>query len=369
MKITFVPEDKDIFKNKIIKTKCAIRVIEYMDGTISESPWRIQKFNNTSDLMYNITTQSWYRKDKFNIKQVVLIADNALTRESPNLFKKSVKKGPKQIPITPPCQGRDENRELVYYNDNVDINKRVEGLCEKLEIEYVEYLRHFALDIFRDIIDVDFCLPKVVLCKECPSEIWTNSDSFVTRKVNELIKKGDFANEQEEIAQILRHRSRILGEFIHNPQPLIKIYFNQFDSADWDEYFAKISQTLAHEYMHYLEYEYCRIFRKKSYNDANLSEALADFFSVIYSLKRATDRSVIMAKDRIEVAEKRYNEWVKWDGSGWPYAYALYFMEKRISGFSPVFAEYYVKGCIEKLRTVFAAALYPKDAYGELVNL
>ena len=368
MKITFVPEDKDIFKNKIIETKGAKIVIEYMDGTISEHHWGIQNFNNTSDLMRNIMSQSWYRKDKFNIKQVVLIADSALTRESLNLFKGSVKKGPKQTPFTPPCQGRDENRELVYYNDNVGINKRVEGLCEKLEIEYREYLSHFALYIFRDIIDVDFSLPKVVLCKECPSKIWTNSDSFVTSKVNELIKKGDSANEQQ-IAEILRHHSRISGEFIHNPQPLIKIYFNQFDSADWDEYFAEISQTLAHEYMHYLEYEYCRRSRKKSYKDANVSEALADFFSVIYSLSRGTNKFVITDKDRIDVAEKRYNEWIKWDDSGWPYAYALYFMKKRISGFSPIFREYYDKGCIEKLRTVFVATLNPKDAYGKLVNL
>ena len=368
MKITFVPEDKDIFKNKIIETKCAIILIEYMDGTIREKYWRIIKFNNTSDLMHNITSQNWYKKDKFNIEEVVLIADSALTRESLSLFKGSVKKGPKHKPITHPWQGRDENRELVYYNDNVDINKRVEGLCEKLEIEYIEYLSHFALYIFRDIIDVDFSLPKVVLCKECPSKIWTNSDSFVTSKVNELIKKGDLVNEQQ-IAQILRHHTRIAGEFIHNPRPLIKIYFNQFDSADWNEYFAEISQTLAHEYMHYLEYEYCRRSRKKSYKDANVSEALADFFSVIYSLNRGTDRFVITDKDRIDVAEKRYNEWVKWDGSGWPYAYALYFMKKRIKGFSPIFREYYDKGCIEKLRTVFVATLNPKDAYGKLVNL
>ena len=368
MKITFVPEDKDIFKNKIIKTKCAIRVIEYMDGTITENPWRIEKFNNTSDLMHNIKSQNWYTEDKFNIKQVVLIAGNAQTRESLNLFKGSVKKGPEQKPITHPWQGRDENSELVYYNDNVDINKRVEGLCEKLEIEYIEYLTHFASYIFRDIIDGEFYLPKVVLCKECPSKIWTNSDSFVTRKVNELIKKGDLVNEQQ-IAQILRHHTRICGEFIHNPHPLIKIYFNQFDSADWYEYFAEISQTLAHEYMHYLEYEYCRRSGNKSFNDANVSEALADFFSVIYSLKRATDIFDITAKYRIEVAEKRYNEWVKWDDSGWPYAYALYFMKKRIKGFSPIFREYYDKGCIEKLRIVFVATLNPKDAYDKLVNL
>ena len=54
MKITFVPEDKDIFKNKIIETKCAIRLIEYIDGTISEDPWRIQNFNNTSDFFSQI---------------------------------------------------------------------------------------------------------------------------------------------------------------------------------------------------------------------------------------------------------------------------------------------------------------------------
>lgn len=368
MKITFVPEDKGIFKNKIIETKCAKRLIKYMDGTIREKTWRIKNFNNTSGLLHNIESQDWYTKDKFNIKEVVIIACDAQTRESLNLFKGSVKKGPEQKPITHPWQGRDENSELVYYNDNVDINKRVEGLCEKLEIEYIEYLRHFGLYIFRDIIDGDFCLPKVVLCKECPSKIWTNSDSFVTKKVNELIKKGDLVNEQQ-IAQILRHQSRIAGEFIHNPQPLIKIYFNQFDSVDWNEYFAKISKTLAHEYMHYLEYEYCRRSRKKSYKDANVSEALADFFSVIYSLSRGTDKFVITDKDRIDVAEKRYNEWVKWDDSGWPYAYALYFMKKRINGFSPIFREYYDKGCIEKLRIVFVATLNPKDAYGKLVNL
>ena len=368
MKITFVPEDKDIFKNKIIETKCAIIFIEYMDGIIREKYWRIKNFNNTSGLLHNIESQDWYTKDKFNIKQVVLIAGDAQTRESLNLFKGSVKKGPEQKPITHPWQGRDENRELVYYNDNVDINKRVEGLCEKLEIEYIEYLTHFASYIFRDIIDGEFYLPKVVLCKECPSEIWTNSDSFITRKINELIKKGDLVNEQQ-IAQILRHQSRIAGEFIHNPRPLIKIYFNQFDSADWNEYFAEISQTLAHEYMHYLEYEYCRRSGSKSFTEANVSEALADFFSVIYSLSRGTDKFVITDKDRIEVAEKRYNEWVKWDGSGWPYAYALYFMKKRIKGFSPIFREYYDKGCIEKLRTVFVATLNPKDAYGKLVNL
>lgn len=34
-----------------------------------------------------------------------------------------------------------------------------------------------------------------------------------------------------------------------------------------------------------------------------------------------------------------------------------------------IFAEYYGKGCIDKLRTVFAAVLNPKDAYDKLIKL
>ena len=91
------------------------------------------------------------------------------------------------------------------------------------------------------------------------------------------------------------------------------------------------------------------MFGKKSYRNANVSEALADFFGTIYSLKRATDRFVVTAKDRIAVAENKYNSWVKWDGSGWPYAYALYFMKNKLRCFSPAFADYKDKGCIIKL--------------------
>ena len=105
MKITFVPEDKDIFKNKIIETKFAIRIIEYMDGTIREEPWRIKNFNNTSGLLHNIESQRWYTKDKFNIKEVVITAGNAQTRESLNLFKGSVKKVQNKNRLLIRCKG------------------------------------------------------------------------------------------------------------------------------------------------------------------------------------------------------------------------------------------------------------------------
>ena len=241
--------------------------------------------------------------------------------ENPILPKKN--KGPEQSPINPHANGNDDNCNYVYYAKNVKKGERVEGLCQALQLEYLEYVTNFARDIFRNIFNEDFDIPRVELCKECPSEVWMHDDCYVTKKINDLIVNGVPVNEREVVC-ILRHCLRIGGEFIYNPQPLIKIYFNQFDGNDWNEYFAKISQTLAHEYMHYLEYKYCKIFGKKSYRDANVSEALADFFGVIFSLKRATDRFVMTAKDRIAVAENKYNSWVKWDGSGCPYAYALY---------------------------------------------
>ena len=111
------------------------------------------------------------------------------------------------------------------------------------------------------------------------------------------------------------------------------------------------------------------MFGKKSYRNANVSEALADFFGAIYSLKRATDRFVVTAKDRIAVAENKYNSWVKWDGSGWPYAYALYFMKNKLRCFSHAFADYKDKGCINKLIEVFNATKNSADAYDKLIKL
>lgn len=119
----------------------------------------------------------WINKNPIAIKPPTIIP------EDENLILPKKIKGPKQRPITPPKQGRDENRDLVYYNDNVDIDERVEGLCQELELEYLEYVRNLARDIFRDIFYEDFNIPRVELCKECPSEVWIHDDSYVTKKL------------------------------------------------------------------------------------------------------------------------------------------------------------------------------------------
>ena len=65
----------------------------------------------------------------------------------------------------------------------------------------------------------------------------------------------------------------------------------------------------------------------------------------------------------------RYNLWKVLTGSGWPYAYALYFMKNKLRRFSPVFTDYKNKGCINKLIEVFNATTNSADAYDKLIKL
>ena len=64
MKITFVPEDQDIFKNKIIETKCATRHIEYMDGTIREEPWRIKRLGSIPKFLLKVASSRGSQDEK-----------------------------------------------------------------------------------------------------------------------------------------------------------------------------------------------------------------------------------------------------------------------------------------------------------------
>jgi hypothetical protein len=157
---------------------------------------------------------------------------------------------------------------------------------------------------------------------------------------------------------------RIGGMFVENPCPHIEIYFNQFGASCWDEYLAQIGNTLAHEYMHYLEYEHCRRHGQKSFVDERASEALADFFGVLYSINRSS-------KNDLKVAIKKYDRWKELDGSGWPYAYALYFycVNGNEMSFSSNYSDYIRHGFVNKLIDVFSNTLNPKDAYYKLINL
>ena len=362
MKITFVPEDKDLFKDKIIATKHARRIVEYLDGTVQEFSWNVKRFSKTSNLMGNITTQSWYKRDKANIKQVVIVACDKSGADFELPMQNNVKKGPEQEPIMSLSKGKDSETELISY-DNVPEEEQVPELCCNLENVY-ESILNFACQIFGDrAYPLQLRRIPVILKQNCPSRIYFHNDEYVMKKINERVKNGENVDILET-RRIMRHTMRICGMFVDKPRPHIEIFFNQFDALCMDEYIAKIGNTLAHEYMHYLEYELCRYYGKKAFTDDNVSEALADFYGVLYSIKRG-------GKYDLSVAENKHHLWKELEGSGWPYAYALYFY--KVGGnemrFSTNYADYVKHRSVNKLVEVFKATPNPEDAYDKLTKL
>ena len=279
-----------------------------------------------------------------------------------------VMKGEEQDPFAPPERGHDSSEEysrLVKYNGNVADIEKVEDLCGRIESEYRELVYHFARDVFSDYFKQDFPpLIKVLLCKECPSKIYLNSDSYVTKKVNELIKLGKMVS-SADVSKILRFNMRIAGEFISGDVPYIKIYFNQFDAESMEEYVSMFMNVLAHEFAHYLEYEYCKRYKVQHYQDARVSEAIADFFGSLFSCYRS---GIISTPFDLDVVEKRYNGWREREGSGWPYSYALHFLHAPYKSKYSEYSDVELDVACEKLRQVFKATTDAAIAFNLLTR-
>jgi hypothetical protein len=242
----------------------------------------------------------------------------------------------------------------------VSPDEQVPGLCLFLESEY-ERILWFARTIFGDFVDT-FQVRRipVILKKECPSKVYLNSDEYVTQKINELVKQNKEIS-VAETKKILRHDMRIAGKFFVEPEPHIEIFYKQLNSENWEDYASQIVQVLAHEYMHYLEYKKCEENGAQCFLDDRVSEAVADFFGVLYSIERGL-------KYDLKAAQSSYDSWVKYWGSNWPYAYALLFYKKGKSymSFSNVFSEYEDFGCIQKLQSVFLTIHTTATAFKKL---
>ena len=318
-----------------------------------------------------------YYSEPINCYGECLYLTNYWKKENKNLLIEWIRKrtiggaipsefrGEEQVPYTPPKQGLDENRQLVYYHENVPEEQRVEGLCYQLECEYRELIYRFARNAFEDCFEESFpeFIP-VVLCKECPSKIYINSDEYVAKKINQLIKQGKLVA-SDDIAKILRFNMRIAGEFIADDVPYIKIYFNQFDAKSADEYISMIINVLAHEFAHYLEYEYCKLNHAKHYQDARVSEAIADFYGGLYSRYRSEQ---VKHTFDLQVVEKRYNKWKEREGSGWPYAYALHFLNAPYKSKFSEYSDAEIDTACDKLREVFESTPNAKDAIDKLTK-
>ena len=158
---------------------------------------------------------------------------------------------------------------------------------------------------------------------------------------------------------------RIAGEFISGDVPYIKIYFNQFEAKSMEEYVSMIMNVLAHEFAHYLEFEYCKRYKVPHYQDERVSEAIADFFGLLFSCFRS---ELIITSFDLDVVDKRYNGWLAREGSGWPYAYALHFLR---APYKSKFSEYSIAEidvAREKLRIVFQATPDVNAAFYKLTT-
>ena len=267
----------------------------------------------------------------------------------------SIKMGKEAPPCDPPQIGEDFDGNFVKYKD-VPMWERVPGLCGRLEEMYFDIIR-FAKKLFGEHIGNMITPIPVELHMECPTKIYINSDEYVAKKVNDLIERGKQVC-AADMAKIMRFEERILGTF-HKREPVhINIYFKQVSADSWEEYIMRLVQTLAHEYMHYLEFAYCQARGKKSYQDARVSEAMADFFAVLYLVRTGSIGCMKLVK-------ARYNAWVERAGSAWPYAYALYFLKDVPN---PLDDNFYATSCVEKLIQVFLASPNGKIAYGILIS-
>ena len=370
-KIVLIPNDPTAFQRELLMTKKAECIAIYEDGTATSAIWEVKGLTAHSDLMNNIQSHYWNRKENPKRDQLVRVVYQVLypdgyARASTKTVRRKRKTNPKPLPpFTPPVEGPDQPSMLIRYADNVPANIQVSGLCQYLEGAYeciVGFARHL-LSNHRDVLDFER-IP-VILKKERETRVYENSDEYVKNKINQLIAQGVSVT-TEDVSRILRTNSRLLGMFVEKPQPHIEIYYLQFEATSFEEYAALVAQTLAHEYTHFLEYSYCRRQGVKPFSDDRVSEALADFFGFLYSLNCY---DLYVAHWHLRAAEKTYDGWQKHIGSSWPYANALHFccVGGKELKFVPDYYAYSRHGCDEKFVQVFLKTHRPKDAYEAMI--
>ena len=249
---------------------------------------------------------------------------------------------------------------IVQYYHNVPVVERDESLRRALESEYPKILQ-FA----RNVFDVDYGYIPVYLSKKKPSSKYKLTKRFL-EELNERRQEQREMRDKERrlIDDILEngcYKFDIVATFFPGEKPYVEIYYKNLPT----EYRLEAAMNyLAHEYMHFMEYAYCVENFARAFEDVRDSEALADFFGALYSINRGSSYDLSVAKDR-------YTLWNVLQGSGWPYAYALYFytVKGKKMKFSSNFVDYTNHGSINKLIEVFNATKNSADAYDKLIKL
>lgn len=194
-------------------------------------------------------------------------------------------------------------------------------------------------------------------------------DHYTSHKIAELAREKCGEITQAEILDIMKQKSfttQIAGEFYSGYDqfgPHIVLYYNVIGDV-----MEKFAQVLAHEYMHYMEYRYCSANGVSFYANEEVSEAMADFFSVAYAVEW---HKRLHSRELVEFARERYNLWEKRFYSPWPYAQALLFYKVcgKTMAFSEDYADYETHGSMQKLVSVFGRCTDTDQAYDILKNM
>lgn len=246
-------------------------------------------------------------------------------------------------------------------DDYFDIMPAMEG-------EYECILGFGRDEFFRKVCEERIERIPVILSPEIKKKTYKTDEYDIAKEICELAQKKHGNIHEQEILAILKKlksvTSTILGEFIKAEKPYIILYYNAIGGNTPEEKIAGLAKTLAHEYMHYMEHRYCLSKGVVSSKNKNLSEAMADFFGVLYILKYKYHA----AYEKETIAKKRYDAWNQYFGTSWPYAEALHFYEVDgiAIGFSTDYSVYVEHGSVEKLCDVFKSSYDPDAAYNLL---
>ena len=71
IKKVLIPSDPKQFKQELLKIKRARKTLVYKDGRVKVEIWNAYKFKPTSNLMGNIDSQLWHRKDTSEIIEAI----------------------------------------------------------------------------------------------------------------------------------------------------------------------------------------------------------------------------------------------------------------------------------------------------------
>ena len=238
-----------------------------------------------------------------------------------------------------------------------------------MESEYEGILAFGRDEFFGKVCEERIERIPVLLSPEIKKRTYKPSNEEIAEEIYELFNPNCRNASKKDIVAILEKAKQftdtVTGEFVKAEQPYIVLYYKAIGGKNKEEKIARLANVLAHEYMHYMEYRYCLAHVVESYRNEKLSEAMADFFAELYTLKN----EYYASKERKTVAKRRYDLWLERFGSCWPYAKALHFYTVcgNTMNFSDKYCDYEQHGSVKKLCEVFGNSYDSMAAYNSLL--